>query len=424
MNIKTCISLAAIFAAALAVSQPTLVRAHADLVSAEPAVNSTISTAPKQLRLTFDKKLVAVGTRVALTDAAGVPVRVGKGVLDPNDPKIVTFPVDAGATFADGAYTVRWAALTEDGHTVQKSYSFKFAAAGASAAVPAASTGQPSFRFSLKAGADLVSCGKDIAKLGKTNASAQIVDARMHISNLRLIDAAGKETPVALVPDNRWQSDRVALLDFEDATGLCREGGTKETRNEIVVKAPAGSFVGVAFDVGVPYAINHADVATSKAPLNVAAMWWNWQFGYKFARFDLKTKSTVQRDAFLIHLGSTGCGEMMKKTETTSGDSGHGGAMGAMNKPPSAPCANPNLVSVRLPKFDPAKDVIVADLAGLLSGVDIANPSPQPAGCMSGIDDADCSPLFANFGLSLKTGLCENNCRAQTFFRVEPAGVR
>ncbi len=37
----------------------------------------------------------------------------------------------------------------------------------------------------------------------------------------------------------------------------------------------------------------------------------------------------------------------------------------------------------------------------------------------AGIDDSDCTRLFTNFGLVLKTGACQNECRGQRFFRVE-----
>ncbi len=410
-----------LFAAALGVpAQPA--RAHADLVSAEPAPNSTITTAPKQLRLVFDEKLVALGTKIRLIDAAGAPVALGKGFIDPDAPKAFIVPIEAPDKLAAGAFTVRWTAQSEDGHLESGVYRFKLAKP-AEAAAPSATTPEAlTLRFALKAGPDAVTCGKDIAKLGKGGVSAQIADARMHIGNVRLIGASGKETPVALIPDDKWQSDKIALLDFENATGLCREAGTVDTRTEIRVKAPAGKFTGIAFDMGLPFEINHADVATAKAPLNLAAMWWNWQGGYKFARLDVKANAngTKTPDAFLIHLGSTGCGDMANKDMHSKGS--HGTMdKSAMSKPPTKPCKNPNIVTVRLRKFDPAKDVIVADLAALLANIDIANPAPQPAGCMSGIDDSDCAPLFPNFGLSLKTGLCENNCKNQKLFRVEAA---
>ena len=74
---------------------------------------------------------------------------------------------------------------------------------------------------------------------------------------------------------------------------------------------------------------------------------------------------------------------------------------------------------MRLNNFDPAKNRIVADLAGLLTTVNLAQPKPMPAGCMSGVDDPDCTRLFPNFGLALATGDCLNGCRGQKFFRVE-----
>ena len=262
--------------------------------------------------------------------------------------------------------------------------------------------GDVTLKFVLKAGNEAVTCGKEITGLGNKRSKAQIMDARLYLTNLRLISAEGKEVPLALTADNKWQSNEVALLDFENATGLCKEGGTKDLNNLVVGKAPAGSYTGIAFNLGLPFELNHADVATAKTPLNVQALWWNWQFGYKFARIDLKTNSPAPNDTFLMHLGSTGCGEVM-----------------AMSK--DKPCKNSNLVQVRLTGFDPSKDTIVADIASLLSNVNVAQPKPQPAGCMSGVDDPDCTSLFPNFGLSLKSGQCVNDCKGQKLFRVEVA---
>jgi uncharacterized repeat protein (TIGR04052 family) len=299
-----------------------------------------------------------------------------------------------------GSYTVEWRNLSTDGHSERGRFSFTLA-----------EMAEMTLKFALKAGKDAVACGQEIKNLGARRTTAQIMDARFYISNIRLLGAGGVEVPFALQPDGKWQTDRVALLDFEDASGMCKETGTPDLRNIVVGKAPAGKYTGIAFDLGIPFELNHADVAVEKAPLNIQAMWWNWQTGYKFVRVDLATNVAPPNDKWFIHLGSTGCGKMEKH--------GSSDPHGMANKPPEKPCANPNLATVRLTRFDPQRDQIVADLAGLLTNVNIAQSTPKPAGCMSGLDDPDCRRLIPNFGLSLANGQCVNGCRGQRFFRVE-----
>ncbi len=384
--------------------------AHAKLVSAEPAPNATITELPKQLKLAFSEKL-QLGSSITVLDASKQKVALGESRIEADGK---TFVVALPNKLASGSYTVQWKTLSEDGHTEKGSYTFKLDAPNV--------TGDVSLKFALKAGNAVVSCGKQVAGLGSKRSTAQILDARFYLTNLRLIRADGKAVPLALTADNKWQSKDVALLDFEDATGLCKDGGTQDINNSVIGKVPAGNYTGIAFDLGLPFEMNHADVATAKTPLNVQALWWNWQFGYKFARLDLKTNSPAPNDTFLIHLGSTGCGEVMAmenpgKTMTETMQ-----AMEAMaDQPPAQPCKNSNMVQVRLNNFDPSKDTIVADLATLLNRVNVAQPKPQPAGCMSGTDDPDCAGLFTNFGLSLKTGACVNDCKGQKLFRVEVA---
>lgn len=410
-------------AAAILLTSNLSASAHGEIESAEPTPNAKITQAPKQIKLVFSEELQAVGNSIVLLDAQGVKVGLGKTELDPTDAARKTLIASAPGALAPGKYTVQWKNLSVDGHAETGDYTFTFAA-------PAALVDM-AIKFALMAGKDPVVCGKEIKNLGAQRNTAQITDARLYITNIRLIGADGKETPFALTPDNKWQSDKVALLDFENGAGLCRDSGNADLNDTIKGKAPAGSHVGIAFDLGLPFEMNHADVATSKAPLNVQALWWNWQNGYKFARIDLATNAPAPNDRFFIHLGSTGCGEAMMDHGASGVKSGAamtatqaltGTAamdMSASNKPPDKPCANPNLARVRLNNFDPARNRIVADLAGLLTNVNLAQPKPMPAGCMSGVDDPDCTRLFPNLGLVLATGDCLSDCRGQKFFRVE-----
>jgi uncharacterized repeat protein (TIGR04052 family) len=419
MKTTTRITAALALAAAMLLSAGRSASAHAELVSAEPAPNSQITTPPKQIKLVFSEALEAVGNSITLLDAKKTAVTIGKASLDPADDAKTTIVAEVPDGLPLGDYTVQWRNLSVDGHSEAGSFGFTLAA-------PAAATDM-AVKFALVAGNEPVTCGEKIANLGARRTTAQITDARLYVTNVRLLTPNNKEVTLALTPDNKWQSADVALLDFEDGTGLCRDTGNADTNDTIKGKVPEGTYTGIAFDVGLPFAMNHADVAVSKTPLNIQALWWNWQSGYKFARIDLATDSPAPNDKFFIHLGSTGCGEAMADSHATASGATSQGAtvtdtakmdMSAANKPPDEPCANPNLVRVRLSKFDPSKDTVAADLAGLLRGVNIAKSTPEPAGCMSGVDDPDCTNLFPNFGLALDGGACLNDCRGQRLFRA------
>lgn len=274
--------------------------------------------------------------------------------------------------------------------------------------------GNITLRFALKANGQDVVCGQTYADLGTAKTTASFTDLRFYVSNIRLLDAQNKEVPLQLTQDGVWQYQNVALLDFEDGSASCRESGNAPTNTVVKGTVPAGRYTGIAFDLGVPFALNHADVTAAPAPLNIQALWWNWQGGYKFMRVDVQTNTaaagpvpTMDMSAtapagsqgemaekpagpaptsWFIHLGSTGC---------TSADK---------TAPPAEACSNPNLPSIRLDGFTPAGSVIVADLSGLLNGVPLNQNTPEPPGCMSGPKDPDCPALFPNFGLDLATG--------------------
>lgn len=273
-----------------------------------------------------------------------------------------------------------------------------------------ADTQPVTINFAMKVGDQEAKCGATYESVGASGSPVTLNDLRFYVSNVRLVNAKGEETPVALDQDGLWQVENVALLDFEDGSATCADTGTPDMNMSVRGVVPAQTFVcpeceptAVLFDLGVPFALNHQDVTVAPSPLNIPAMWWNWQGGYKFVRIDLKTDAAATEGAWFIHLGSTGCQAPDKNT------------------PPVEPCARPNVVSVRLDGFDVAKNTIVADIASLLTDVNLSESTPQPAGCMSGPDDPDCAALFpAGFGLEIATGACaEAGCPAQRFFRVE-----
>ncbi len=199
--------------------------------------------------------------------------------------------------------------------------------------------------------------------------------------------------------------ESTALLDFEDGTAGCADSGNAPMNDMVMGKVTPGDYTGIQFDLGIPAAANHQDVTLAPSPLNIPALWWNWQGGYRFVRIDMVVDGQADSPtggAWFIHLGSTGCSSTNEST------------------PPTEACTRPNLATIRLNGYKPGESVIVADMASLLAAVDLSSSTPMPPGCMSGADDPDCVSLFPAFGLDIGTGECaESGCASQSFFRIE-----
>jgi uncharacterized repeat protein (TIGR04052 family) len=263
------------------------------------------------------------------------------------------------------------------------------------AAQPAASP--LAIRFAATAGGTPVACGQPIQNVGLTKSTINFVDFRFYVSRLRLVKADGSEVPVTLTQDGLWQLDDVALLDFENATGACANG-TEETRHVVEGTVPTGDYAGLRFDIGLPFEKNHREATLQPSPLNLSRMFWSWNGGYKFMRLDLR--STGQPRGWLVHLGSTAC------TPTGS--------------PSTVPvsCANRNVVTVDLPGFSPARDIVDLDVLALFAASDVdTNTEKTALGCMSGATDPECAGLFGQLGLAIGA----RPAGPQQVFRVKPA---
>ena len=246
--------------------------------------------------------------------------------------------------------------------------------------------------FAARVGDEPFACGATYEDLGSTGVPAEPQDFRLFVSNVRLIDASGREEPVLLDTRAPWQLPEVALLDFEDQSALCA-AGTAETNDVITGRVFPGEYVGVAFELGVPEALNHDDPALAPAPLELGSMSWGWLLGYRFLRAELAAAGGTDAAApgiGLLHLGSTAC--------TGNPQAG------------SVVCSNPNRSDVALPGFDPASSVIVADIGALFANTDLT----QDAQCHSSGDF--CAGPFASAGVDAATGAA---LPAQTLFRVE-----
>jgi uncharacterized repeat protein (TIGR04052 family) len=255
-----------------------------------------------------------------------------------------------------------------------------------------------SIRFAARAGDAPATCGETLTGLGLGAAqTADLVDFRFYVHGIELLTATGAAVPLTLDTELPWQNEGVALLDFEDNTGRCT--GTTATRDVVRGMAPEGTYTGIRFVLGVPFDQNHQDASVAEPPLNVTALFWNWQGGYKFARIDTSSEIPGMggaRTSFNVHLGSTGC----------DGTPAGGVTM----------CMRPNRPVVELSGFDPETSIIVADYAQLVEGVDLTVNTPMTAvGCMSGPTDPECAEVLTSFGLPFGT----EPAGSQDFFRVE-----
>lgn len=252
-------------------------------------------------------------------------------------------------------------------------------------------------------------CGQAY-ELGTPVRPMTALDFRFYISEVALIDAAGNEVPLILQQDGKWQHQDVALIDFEDKSGACANG-TVETRVQVIGAVPAGNYSGVKFTLGVPFNLNHVDSTLAPSPLNLTSMWWNWNFGYKFARIDLAPAAGAAHSPH-------GDGHHAKQhAEEFNGFAFHLGSVGCQMDATQAPvvCSLPNRSEVILTDFDPTEDVIVADLAALMSQTNLSeNQAGTAIGCMSSPVDGDCAGLMQNLGLPFNGQPAGD----QTFFRV------
>ncbi|MBX7118740.1 MAG: metallo-mystery pair system four-Cys motif protein [Gemmatimonadaceae bacterium] len=282
-------------------------------------------------------------------------------------------------------------------------------AAGALAVVPlvaftraprAADARRPiTLHFAAVVGDQPFACGRSYAGIGTAKSTITPSEFRMFISQVELLTADGTAVPMALEQDGTWQSQGLAMLDFEDGTGPC-VNGTPALRTTITGDAPAGRYVGVRFEIGVPFERNHGDLAAQPAPLSITRMFWAWNSGHKFVRLDAKTESGKN---WVLHLGSTDCMPNEKATE------------------PPTRCGHANRVTVAFDRFDPDADLIVADVAALYAGSDLENNQPRTAaGCMSGPSDADCGPVFKVLGLAFG----DAPAGPQSWLRAQPGAAR
>lgn len=292
-----------------------------------------------------------------------------------------------------------------------------------------AATQYVNLKFSAMVGAESFACGLSYDDIGVTHSRITPSDFRFYVSGVELIDNHGKSVPLKLDQDGIWQYKNLALLDFEDGQGPCRNGNSG-LHTAITGSVPKGHYRGVRFTLGVPFELNHGDPTIAPSPLNFTSMFWVWQTGYKFVKIDMATsglpqavnspaemsirdklaamekfaaasgvpgkKVTPRAAGFSVHLGSTDCASL------------------SLTSPPVG-CRNLNRVTVEFDNFDTDKNSVVADVAALLNDTNVdINAQDTAPGCMSGPNDTDCVQIFQAFGLPFG----DKPAVAQRFFSV------
>jgi uncharacterized repeat protein (TIGR04052 family) len=231
-------------------------------------------------------------------------------------------------------------------------------------------------------------CGKEVA-VGETQPGVLwLTDLRFFIHDIEVQSKEGNWLKAPLVADERFQTTRVALLDFEDGTGPCADG-TSSTHTEIKIEIPLKSTHGLRFKLGVPFGLNHLDPAKQKPPLNVTSMHWGRREGYKFFRLDMVDSGG---DGLKSHLGSTGC-------EGTVGN--------------ITGCKRANIASIEFSQLELRKSAVVVDVVELLSRLD-GDRKPVLIQCMAAADGDHCGATFSALGLDLVSGKPRGN---QLLFR-------
>jgi uncharacterized repeat protein (TIGR04052 family) len=250
--------------------------------------------------------------------------------------------------------------------------------------------------FAPTVGSAPFACGQTYPAMGAEATTITPRDFRFYVHDVQLVKTDGSFVPVELTPDDVWQYENVALLDFEDFTGGCQDG-TPETNTTLRGIVPPGTYDGVAFTIGVPDAMNHVDLTTQPAPLNLTGLWWDWKLGHVFmaivTRADITTPQPKTNDHY-VHVGSIDC----------TGDP----AMGE-----TVTCAKPNRPYIELRGFDPTSDTITADFGAVIDQSSLASS----AGCHSFMP-ATCTVPFDRVGLSWATGM--PTPETQKLFRIEP----
>ena len=95
--------------------------AHAHLRSANPAVDSTVATAPTEVAITFSEAVEPSFSSIEVQDGSGRRMDDGNAHTAPSDGKILSVGLK---TLPPGTYTVVWHATAVDTHKTDGKFGF------------------------------------------------------------------------------------------------------------------------------------------------------------------------------------------------------------------------------------------------------------------------------------------------------------
>ncbi|GEN78524.1 copper resistance CopC family protein [Actinotalea fermentans] len=113
----------ALLAAGAALVTGSPASAHDVLVATDPADGATLTDAPTQVVLTFAAEQAGVGAEVVVTGPDGASWSEGEATVSG-----VTVTQALRSGMPDGAYTVAWRSVAQDGHPVTGAFGFSLAA--------------------------------------------------------------------------------------------------------------------------------------------------------------------------------------------------------------------------------------------------------------------------------------------------------
>jgi len=257
-------------------------------------------------------------------------------------------------------------------------------------------TSHVTLNFQAKVGTADFACGTTYTDAVGTPPTGLVArDFRFYVHDIRLVKSDNTEVSLALNQDGTWQYQNVALLDFENGTGGCASttGPTTATNSQVKGTIPQSggvAFTKIKFRLGVPLSLNHLDVNTAPAPLNVSALYWAWTTGHKFARLDFLTAGgAYDSSTFNVHLGSTSCTGTNPVSSNADCNSANRAEI-ILNIPAASQTDLTGISNMR----------VVADVRALVQDLDLTVADQgAPSGCMSGQTDPECRYVMPRFGL-------------------------
>ncbi len=108
----------------------TTAHASARYVSSTPEAGGFVTSAPTNVRITFDEEVKTPGSNISVVALGGAEVNGGLVAVDNGDHKTLVVPLKSG--LANGLYTVNWVSLSnKDGSTQKDAFNFGLRAGAA-----------------------------------------------------------------------------------------------------------------------------------------------------------------------------------------------------------------------------------------------------------------------------------------------------